>query len=127
MGFAVVANEIRRLSESTRENSRNISQTLKSIIDGIATTSKQSGDTNARITEMSKEINDFAQTMTSLINTFNELSAESSEIISALDSLRVQSSDVKSVYSRMLSLTNDLSKSMYELSEIAKKQETIHT
>jgi len=127
MGFAVVANEIRRLSESTRENSRNISQTLKSIIDGIAMTSKQSGDTEARITEMSKEINDFAVTMTSLINTFNELSAESNEITQALESLRVQSNDVRKVYAQMLSMTEKLSISMHELTDIAKKKETLHS
>jgi len=126
MGFAVVANEIRRLSESTRENSRNISQTLKSIIDGIAMTSKQSGDTEARITEMSNEINDFAQTMTNLINTFNELSAESNEITHALDSLKVQSDEVKTVYAKMLTMTEQLSTSMHELSEIAKKKDTLH-
>jgi len=125
MGFAVVANEIRRLSESTRENSRNISQTLKSIIDGIAVTSKQSGDTDARITEMSKEINDFAETMNSLINTFNELSAESNEITAALESLKIQSEEVKSVYDKMLSMTKQLSNSMHELTEIAKKKETL--
>ena len=126
MGFAVVANEIRRLSESTRENSRNISQTLKSIIDGIAMTSKQSGDTEARITEMSKEINDFAHTMTSLINTFNELSAESNEITQALDSLKIQSNDVRKEYAQMLSMTEKLSVSMHELTDIAKKKEDLH-
>jgi len=126
-GFAVVANEIRRLSESTRENSRNISQTLKSIIDGIAVTSKQSGDTDARITEMSKEINDFAETMTSLITTFNELSAESSEITATLDSLKTQSDEVEVVYKKMLTMTEQLSVSMHELTEIAKKKETLHS
>jgi len=126
MGFAVVANEIRRLSESTRENSRNISQTLKNIIDGIAVTSKQSSDTDARITEMSEEINDFAETMTSLINTFNELSTESSEITIALDSLKVQSNEVKSVYAKMLSMTEKLSNSIKELSDIAQKKKTDH-
>jgi len=125
-GFAVVANEIRRLSESTRENSRNISQTLKNIIDGIAVTSKQSNDTDARITEMSKEINDFALTMTDLINTFNELSSNSGEITSTLESLRVQSNEVKNVYSQMLSMTKKVRDSMHELTEIAKKKDSIH-
>jgi iron only hydrogenase large subunit-like protein/uncharacterized coiled-coil DUF342 family protein len=125
-GFAVVANEIRRLSESTRENSRNISQTLKNIIDGIAVTSKQSSDTDARITEMSAEINDFAETMTNLINTFNELSAESNEITLSLESLKIQSNDVKNVYAQMLSMTNKLRDSMHELMEIAKKKESLH-
>jgi methyl-accepting chemotaxis protein len=119
-GFAVVAGEIRRLSESTRENSRNISQTLKNIIDGITVTSKQSGDTDSRIVEMSKEINDFAETMTGLINTFNELSAESGEITIALDSLRDQSNAVKTVYAQMLSMTDNLRNAMLELTHLSK-------
>lgn len=125
-GFAVVANEIRRLSESTRENSRNISQTLKNIIGGIATTSKQSSDTDARITEMSKEINDFADTMNSLINTFAELSAESNDITNALETLKVQSNEVKTIYAQILSMTDKLHVLLHQLTDIASKKETLH-
>jgi len=125
-GFAVVSNEIRHLSESTRENSRNISQTLKNIIDGIAVTSKQSNNTEARITEMSKEINDFAKIMTNLISTLNNLSFDSGEIITSLNSLKTQSNDVKVVYNRMLEMTNKLRDSMHALMETSKKKETLH-
>jgi methyl-accepting chemotaxis protein len=114
-GFAVVADEIRRLSESTRENSRNISLTLKNIIDGIAVTSKQSGDTDGRITEMSKEINGFAETMTGLINTFNELSEESSDITIALASLQNQSATVKTDYAKILSMMDQLDDAMHKM------------
>jgi iron only hydrogenase large subunit-like protein/ABC-type transporter Mla subunit MlaD len=119
-GFAVVADEIRRLSESTSENSRNISKTLKNIIDGIAITSKQSGDTDSRITEMSKEIGGFAQTMTDLIKTFNELSAESGDITASLDSLQHQSVAVKTGYVRIMSMTDELHDTMAEMTAILK-------
>jgi uncharacterized coiled-coil DUF342 family protein len=118
-GFAVVAGEIRRLSESTRENSQNISRTLKSIIDGITVTSKQSDNTNNRITAMSKEISGFAETMTSLINTFSELSAESGEITTALDSLRGQSTAVKTGYEEILSMTGNLRTTMLDLAKLS--------
>jgi len=118
-GFAVVANEIRRLSESTRENSRNISQTLKNIIDGIAITSKRSGETDSRINEMSKEIDDFAQTMNNLIDTFNELSTESNEITIALDGLRDQSKEVKTAYTQMLSMIDKLRDAMHDLTALS--------
>jgi iron only hydrogenase large subunit-like protein/uncharacterized coiled-coil DUF342 family protein len=118
-GFAVVAGEIRRLSESTRENSRNISQTLKSIIDGIAVTSKRSGETDSRINEMSKEIDDFAQTMNNLISTFSELSAESNEITAALDGLKEQNKEVKNAYGQMQSVIEKLRKAMHELASLA--------
>jgi methyl-accepting chemotaxis protein len=117
-GFAVVAGEIRRLSESTRENSRNISKTLKSIIDGIAITSKQSGDTDGRISEMSKEISGFAETMTGLITTFSELSAESVEITGALNGLHDQSIAVKTGYAEILSMTDNLQAAMSEMTKL---------
>jgi iron only hydrogenase large subunit-like protein len=125
-GFAVVSNEIRRLSESTRENSRNISQTLKNIIGGIAVTSKQSGDTESRITEMSIEINGFAQTINELINTFAELSSESNEITASLESLKSQSATVKTGYGEMLTKTDKLLDSMTELKALTKNKAVVH-
>ncbi|MDR2942907.1 MAG: methyl-accepting chemotaxis protein [Treponema sp.] len=124
-GFAVVADEIRRLSESTRENSRIISKTLKTIIDNISITSKRSGDTDSRITEMSKEIKGFAETMTGLINTFNELSAESYDITTSLGSLRDQSAAVRTSYSEMLTMTDKLRDAMHELTALSQNKQAV--
>jgi iron only hydrogenase large subunit-like protein/ABC-type transporter Mla subunit MlaD len=122
-GFAVVAGEIRRLSESTRENSQNISKTLKNIINGITVTSKQSGDTNGRITEMSKEIHGLADTMTNLINTLSELSSGSDEITAALNNLRNQSGVMKTNYAEILTKTNQLHTTMLELSNLSEQNQ----
>jgi CheY-like chemotaxis protein/uncharacterized protein YoxC len=121
-GFGVVAGEIRRLSDSTRENSRNISQTLKNIIAGITVTEKQSSDTGDRINAMSKEISSFAETISSLINTFSELSTHSSEITSALDNLQSQSEMVKTDYTEILTMTEKLRVSMHKLTMLSKKK-----
>ncbi|WP_461256353.1 [Fe-Fe] hydrogenase large subunit C-terminal domain-containing protein [Treponema sp. R80B11-R83G3] len=121
-GFGVVAGEIRRLSDSTRENSVNISKTLKNIIDGIAITEKQSSDTDGRINEMANEISSFAKTMSDLINTFGELSAESGEITAALDSLQNQSNMVKTGYAEILSMTEKLRTAMLNLTMLSKKK-----
>jgi methyl-accepting chemotaxis protein len=95
---------------------------LKSIIDGITVTSKQSGDTDSRITAMSKEINGFAETMNSLINTFNELSAHSSEITASLDRLQNQSAVVKTGYAEILSMTDNLNDAMSEMTALLRNK-----
>ncbi|MDR0455914.1 MAG: methyl-accepting chemotaxis protein, partial [Treponema sp.] len=120
-GFAVVAGEIRRLSETTRENSVSISRTLKNIINGIADTSKQSGETDNRIIQMSREINGFAGTMSAFINTFKELSAKSVDITDSLVSLKEQSSAVKISYAQMFEMTEKLAGAMRDLSALSKK------
>jgi len=107
-GFSVVADEIRRLSISTRENSLNISKTLSAIISGINTTSTRSSDTGNFINLISQEINSFAVTMTEMINTLGSLATESSAITSSLSSLREHSVEVKSNYSEILSLIDKL-------------------
>jgi methyl-accepting chemotaxis protein len=107
-GFAVVAGEIRRLSETTRENSRNISQTLSNIISGITSTTKRSTDTGELITGMSEEINGFATTMTQLIDTLGTLASESSGITSSLESLKEHSTAVKTDCTEMIGLTDKL-------------------
>ena len=120
-GFAVVAGEIRRLSETTRDNSTNISRTLKNIIEAISITSKQSGETDSRIVQMSKEISGFAETMSSFITTFNELSAKSVNITDSLVSLKEQSSVVKTSYAQMFEMIEKLAEAMRELSDLSKK------
>jgi methyl-accepting chemotaxis protein len=71
----VVANEIRHLSENTRENSRNISATLSNIIEGITVTSRRFASAGGLINSMSAEINGFGSTMAEMIRTLAELSA----------------------------------------------------
>jgi iron only hydrogenase large subunit-like protein/ABC-type transporter Mla subunit MlaD len=118
-GFAVVSDEIRRLSETTRENSHNVSSTLSSIIESITVTTKRTDDTGSLINGMSAEINGFAGTMSDLINTFSELSAGSTEITSSLEDLRKLTGAVKHSYAEMLSMTNKLREAMNDLAQVS--------
>ncbi|MDR2211098.1 MAG: methyl-accepting chemotaxis protein [Spirochaetaceae bacterium] len=111
-GFAVVAGEIRRLSETTRENSRNIGHTLTDIIDGIRETTTRSSATDNLINTMAEEINGFANTMTELINSLGELSIGSREITAALILLRENAEAIKDGYHDMMHKSHDLEQSM---------------
>jgi len=120
-GFSVVADEIRRLSESTGVNSRKISQTLSGIIEGISTTVKRSTDTNNLISDVAEKINGFAGTMTELINTLGEMSAGSNEITNSLAALQELTYSVKGSYGEMFSMTEKLRENTNTLSELSQK------
>jgi uncharacterized coiled-coil DUF342 family protein len=117
-GFAVVAGEIRRLSETTRENSRNIAHTLTGIVEGIKTTTTRSSATDALINTMAQEINGFANTMTELINSLGELSIGSREITTALVLLREHAEAIKDGYQDMMNKTRDLEGSMQMITKM---------
>jgi methyl-accepting chemotaxis protein len=114
-GFAVVAGEIRRLSETTSENSRNIANTLTGIIDGIKTTTTRSAATDTLIGSMAEEINGFAITMTELIDSLGELSIGSKEIITALVLLREHADSIKTSYQDMMKKTRNLEDTMQSI------------
>jgi methyl-accepting chemotaxis protein len=122
-GFAVVAGEIRRLSETTRENSRNIAVTLTGIIVGIKTTTSRSFATDALISAMAEEINDFAGTMTELINSLGELAIGSREITTALIQLREHAEAIKTGYHGMMDKTHALETSMQMISKLSETGE----
>jgi iron only hydrogenase large subunit-like protein/uncharacterized protein YoxC len=114
-GFAVVSDEIRRLSESTRENSRNISKTLSSIIGGITVTTKCSSDTNGLINAMSDEIGDFAKAITEMIAALTEMTDESTKITAALGKVNDHNEDVKKDYAEMLAKSDEIVREMNQL------------
>jgi Na+-translocating ferredoxin:NAD+ oxidoreductase RNF subunit RnfB len=122
-GFAVVAGEIRRLSETTRENSRNIAHTLTGIVEGIKETTSRSSATDALIGTMAEEINGFANTMTELINSLGELSIGSREITLALVQLREHAEAIKTGYHDMMEKTRTLEASMQKMVEEADSSE----
>jgi iron only hydrogenase large subunit-like protein/uncharacterized coiled-coil DUF342 family protein len=118
VGFAVVSDEIRRLSETTRENSRNIAATLTGIIRGIKETTARSTATDSLIGTMAEEINSFAQTMTELISSLGELSIGSREITTALVLLRDHAEAIKDGYRDMMEKTRDLENSMQKIATV---------
>jgi uncharacterized coiled-coil DUF342 family protein len=121
-GFAVVAGEIRRLSETTRENSRNIANTLTGIIEGIKSTTARSSATDALIGTMAEEINSFANTMTELINSLGELSIGSQEITTALVLLREHAEAIKTGYHDMMDKTRDLEAAMRSITAMGEAE-----
>ncbi|MDR2194781.1 MAG: methyl-accepting chemotaxis protein [Treponema sp.] len=118
MGFAVVAGEIRRLSDTTAKNSRDIAHTLKAVIEGIRDMTARSSATDGLIAAIADEMNGFANAMTELIRSLGELSEGSKAITSALVCLRKRSEDIKSKYHTMMDKTRTLEASMQEITRM---------
>jgi iron only hydrogenase large subunit-like protein len=116
-GFAVVAGEIRRLSETTRENSQNIAHILTGIVTGIKETTVRSSTTDALINTMAEEMSDFTGAMAELIGNLEGLSVNSSEVIHTFVGLWDHAEVMKNGYHDMMGKISELEKSMQAMSE----------
>jgi methyl-accepting chemotaxis protein len=102
-GFAVVAGEIRKLAEATNLNAKNISATLKNIIEMINETNRISIKTGESINKIFIGIGDVADSMSEMMHGMTEISLGSSqiteslgELISITDKVRTSSKEVDS-------------------------------
>jgi len=94
-GFSVVAEEIRNLATSTTSNSKNISVTVKGIIEKIKNASEVSMSTNKSIQEIISGIIDVSGSMSETLTGIKEISVGSKEIIDSLTILVAITEDVK--------------------------------
>ncbi len=86
-GFAVIAEEVRNLSESTSENAKNISTVLKKIIGKIEDTAKSGESTQSAFQKINEAIRKVAQGLQEISDSAFELSEGSREILQAMASL----------------------------------------
>ena len=111
VGFAVVAGEIRKLSENTRVNAANIDKTLKSMIDTLMEARRLADEAGAAMQELSGTGVKLLDTADGIAASSMELSKRSSDISGHITDL---SGSVEQVSSLSSSINDDLT-------DIAKK------
>lgn len=112
LGFSVVADEIRKLSEAASNNSKEISRILRGIVDRI-TEAGTSGEqmTNA-FHEISAETQELARSLAEIFSSMSELRSGSDQILQAMTSLRDSSAQVKDGSSAIRGSSEDIEETM---------------
>ena len=94
-GFSVVAVEIRKLSEATAQNSKNISDSLKKLTGSIAISQKKSETTNNQFNTIFTGIDNIINAMAEIRDALQELTTGSQQFLEALTHLTQSSASVK--------------------------------
>ena len=138
-GFSVVADEIRKLSETSSSQSRTIGEQLKSINDSIAAVVSSSEETKATFDAVAISIKQTDQIVHMISSAMAEQNEGSKQIVGALKDMSNSTSEVKSASQEMAAgnqailegvkhlegVTLEIQNSMEEVRESARKiQET---
>jgi methyl-accepting chemotaxis protein len=86
-GFAVVSDEIRKLSETTKENSGVISDSINRSVETIREAMSATKETEQAFEKVRIEVNEFTETFEEIGATMRELSAGSDQILQSIADL----------------------------------------
>lgn len=117
-GFAVVAEEIRKLAESTNENSKRIRKTITTIADRIQTITEASTENRNSYRLIETETKNNSQAMSEIASTMRELSQGSSEIMKAMTNLSTISQEIQESAEEMDSHTDEVSSAISRITSI---------
>jgi methyl-accepting chemotaxis protein len=111
-GFSVVADEIRNLAETTAENAKNISKSLKSVVGQIKNTEEISNKTNQIIYQLIEGIVEITNSMNEMLIGLKEINIGSAQITSSLNNLINITENVKSASTTLKDSSADMTKSI---------------
>jgi|GEM_PF-1389428 len=118
-GFSVVAAEIRKLAEETGRNAKNISDSLKKLIDNIFISEEKTNLTSSHFKNIYSGIKELTDSLLETKNSMQELSIISNQITEILSSLINSSTSVKESSDKMVEMTQVINDSMGNINNIS--------
>jgi methyl-accepting chemotaxis protein len=84
-GFQVLAREINKLSESTRQNAESIAQTLQSVISLVKGSIEASQESTASYQEQEQSVRELLVSLKTISELMGQLDSNSSQILSVME------------------------------------------
>ena len=117
-GFSVVADEIRKLSETSRAQSKNIGEQLTDIEQSILSVVEASRKSGEAFKLVEQEIEDTDQLVRQIKNAMEEQSIGSKQINEALHLMNDSTSDVRDASKEMTSLNQEVLDDVHKLLDV---------
>lgn len=118
-GFSVVAEEIRKLAETSSDSSFRISAVIRELEERIIKAEGTSVKTNEYFARVSEEVQDVTRALTEISNNTREISAGGKEILTAMTELNGISVQVESGSREMKEGTENVARAMDEVQNIS--------
>ena len=123
-GFAVVADEVRKLAEKTKDSSENINRLVSTVLENSDELVNRSTDLNEKIIVQTQLINNSKETfddisisITEITKELNKQSSNSVAVIDNSNSILDSINSISTSSSEITALTEELSASSFEISK----------
>lgn len=120
-GFAVVSDEIRKLAESTAQNAKLISTTLKDIVNNIKNVQEFSSVNLKNYGNITQESENITEAFGEIKQAASELAAGSSEIVKATQNLKDITSSIEGGSGEIAESSGSIEKSIQEIVNASKE------